>query len=228
MNNKMRITSRLVKELTMKASIVGGLCMAVMTCLAQGTMMFNQQGDASPGVLCTVGGAKVGPVADDLGHDAWQIDTMSGGQGNAFGYYSSTLTSNQWMELTDAGWKLTAVLRVLEDASSGSSSSGMAVSVLPLGFNMRFGLNADTNTVVYVNGGLANTITGGGYHSYVLSDTDHDGFADLYVDGVLKENSIAARARSGSALVFGDLTTAPLNNGIANYSVITLEFVRKR
>lgn len=225
MNNKIRITSGSVKALIMRAGIVGGLCMVLMTGLAQGTMMYDQQGATNPGTLnyLMYSGVTVDSVTNDLGHDAWNINTSLATDGS-FAYYNPTLTGGQWTTLTNSGWKLTADLRVLADAMSGTNINyGMAVTTAPLGFSMAFGLNAATNTVVYVNGVLASTITDGGYHSYVLSDANHDGFADLYVDGVLKESSIAAGTKSGSTLLFGDLTAAHLNNGSANYSLITLE-----
>jgi hypothetical protein len=147
-----------------------------------------------PGVL-------VGPI-NDAGTEAWFIDDNSPGSQLI---YSKSLTASQAAAVPLYGGELTAVLRMVDGATSVHPLFA-TFNVGNRDFTMYLGTQPDgTGTVTLINNFGQPLIvfnSGSGYRTYQMRYDPSTATADLFVDGV-------ERFSDYGGIVFGNFPTSP-------------------
>jgi len=174
------------------------------------------------------------PVSDP-GGDAWQINTSSQG----YLYYLRDHGAPTSANLVSNGWELEARLQRHPlapnvDPVDFGSSVGWATGVRH--YTMLFGTvdigTQESGPIIVTRvqlfedgvGDAGFTTSTPGYHEFSLRDHNADGFADLYVDGVLQLSGYGGRAAAfdPNSLFFGDLDSSTGVSSNTLYNKVSL------
>ena len=170
-------------------------------------------------------GVTSGPIAADLGYDAWYVDddsTASGGWRS----YVHNLTPDQMCWARTAGFKLRSRVRVANtnDITDGSVTMSFFDS-LNL-FELRLGSTGSNDPIAAVSGsGVVLTGLGGGYHLYEMVYDPVTRTVDLFVDGVERLSNrpgVPLQVRAPN-ITFGSPGTGANGMGEGRYALVEFE-----
>lgn len=189
------------------------------------------------------GNSTVGPVFNDMGHDAWSITGLTQ---NQYAYFAGPLSPSQQNDIVNQGFVLSVMERVQQGVAPVYTPSNpvvigvVAVSTGVKRFDIDLGVNNNGDTVVvlpdlvgysgslFVTPGASYTLTGLGssYHTYQLVYHPTSELADLFVDGIMRIQNYAGAiynpeaesdSRSQYSLLWGGLS-----GGQANFNSVQL------
>ncbi|MAE63233.1 MAG: hypothetical protein CMJ18_03085 [Phycisphaeraceae bacterium] len=180
-----------------------------------------------------LGDVIVGPILDDMGFDAWEIDDASTATGSN-GAYARNLTAVELTAAMTQGFKLSARLKV---ANVPDTRSGINASVLvefftgSVRWQMAFGADADGDPFVrlFDDGSFNGPThilegTGGGYHLYELVYDPRRSVAVLLVDGIEQASFDGRPFRDPRPVVkFGSGQNS--DEGRGRYSLVQFEIL---
>ena len=138
------------------ASLLGLLCSVLAPLQSAATTIAQHNNDTNPlfegfAIIPCVGSSTVGPITNDMGHDAWSI--AGDFQGSQFGY-SDALSASQWANVTANGAVLSFDARVIQGLAPAYDNVNHVVigfASLDIGtkrFDVWLGLDSDGDTVV--------------------------------------------------------------------------------
>lgn len=172
---------------------------------ASASTIITHQGQTDPttegfSVMQDGNPSTVGPIANDMGLEAWSI---TGQQNSQFYYTSGALSPLQMADIANHGFDLTLTARVLQNTAQTYDTANpyvFAFANFDTGdrrFDVMLGINGQAETVVVlptsylVSGstvqafGSSFTLSGSdGYHTYQLAYDPITQLADLFVDNV--------------------------------------------
>jgi hypothetical protein len=208
---------------------------------AEASFSITHSGSTDPinegfSVWVDVGSSTVGPVQNDMSHDAWSITGLT--QLQQYAYNSAPLTPSQQVDITNQGFNLTVIERVLQGKApvytpANSATAGVVeVSTGTNRFDIDLGVDSNGDTVVVlpnsatnsgssvITPGASYTLTGSGssYHTYELVYNSTTQLADLSVDGIKRIQDYAGFTYPSMAL--WSLQLSGINGGQANFSSV--------
>ena len=164
-----------------------------------------------------------GPVTNDGGYDAWNIDDSIGSR---WLQYEINPTAQQAADLADWSWILSTRLRVVDTLDDVDWGVWVEYANTDAAFNKRFymcfGSDDSGNAIVEVNSNASYTASGSGYHLYELKYDRVAGSADLFVDGTEQLSDIAGLAPSMNRIGWGN---AGSQTGNGNFNLVKFEIV---
>ena len=171
-------------------------------------------------------GTTEGPVTSDPveGLDAWNISDTST-LGGSTRPYVITPTTEQMDRAAEAGWVLSARVRVIGSPDNPDSSIyaeyASNVDSLDRRFYMNLGSDANGDPIVALAGGPSVTLSGwgDGYHLYELKYDPTAGSAGLFVDGIEQVSDYAGIGNVGLARVMWGANQSN-STGTANYNYV--------
>ena len=157
-----------------------------------------------------------GPVFNDGGYNAWNIDDVSSSK---FLRYITTVTTEQIADAASKGWILSSWLRVVDT----SDALDKAILVEYYDFDMQFGSDASGNAIVGLVGGSSYTTSSSGYHLYELKYDPVAGSADLFVDGTERISDYGGTGLPEPRIMWGSTSSAARGDG--NYNLVKFEII---